>query len=179
MNSPSVWVLISRDEGWLWTIMSISLIAAIAANNCIGKNNSLPWRIPEDMKRYKEITMGKVIIMGRKTWESIPEKFRPLPGRKNVIITRQAEYPVPSGVELYSDIPAAFTAHKEEEVIINGGAEIYRQTIGLADTLYITHVNQPVDGDAFFPEIDKAKWQETKREDHDGFSFVVYQRKNK
>ena len=154
--------------------MSLSLIAAVAENNCIGKNNALPWHIPEDFARYKKLTMGKVLVMGRKTWESIPEKFRPLPGRTNVVITRQKNYPVPEGVEIFETVQEALAAHQDEEVMSNGGAEIYRQTIDQADALYITEVKQIVDGDAFFPTIDPALWKEVEREDYPGFSFVKY-----
>lgn len=152
----------------------ISLIAAIAQNNCIGKNNTLPWHIPEDFKHFKTVTKGHPVLMGRKTWESLPEKSRPLPNRKNIVITRQTDYVVPEGVERFHTVEEAVAAHPNEEIMVIGGAEIYRQTIGIADTLYITHVNQTVDGDAFFPEINRTVWQEKEREDHEGFSFVTY-----
>lgn len=152
----------------------ISLIAAIAQNNCIGKHNSLPWNIPEDLKHFKELTTGKTVLMGRKTWESIPEQFRPLPKRKNIVITTQSDFIVPESVELFHSLGDAISAHNNENIFVIGGANIYAQTIGLADTLYITHVNQIVDGDAFFPEIDKNIWKETERENHENFSFVTY-----
>jgi len=155
----------------------LSLIAAISENNCIGKDNSLPWNIPEDMKHFKDITTGHIVLMGRNTWESIPEKFRPLPNRKNIVITRDIKYMVPEGVEVYSSIDEALEKYKNENVFIIGGASIYKQTIDQADKLYITEVHQQVDGDAFFPEIDKNVWQEVEREDHEGFSFVRYIRK--
>ena len=154
----------------------LSLIAAIAENNCIGKNNSLPWHIPEDLKHFKEITSGKIVLMGRKTWESIPEKFRPLPKRTNIVITRQKDFSVPAGVEVYQEIEPALAAHPDEEIVVIGGAEIYRQTVDWADRLYITEVDQTVDGDAFFPEIAPTLWKEVEREKYDGFSFVNYQR---
>lgn len=156
--------------------MSLSLIAAIAENNCIGKGGELPWNIPEDMKHFKDVTTGHPVLMGRKTWESIPEKFRPLPKRKNIIITRQTDYAIPVDVKLYSSIEDAMNAHADEEIMVIGGAEIYKQTIDIADTLYITHVARTVDGDAFFPDIDDAVWKETERDDRDGFSFVTYKR---
>lgn len=154
----------------------ISLIAAIAKNNCIGKDNQLLWNIPEDMKHFKDLTTGQVVLMGRKTWESIPEKFRPLPNRTNIIITRDESYQVPAGVEVYSSIDKAIANHKDESIFIIGGAQIYQQTIDMADKLCITHVNQDCDGDAFFPKINPNVWQETGREDHDGFSFVTYKK---
>lgn len=156
--------------------MSLALVAAKSDNNCIGADNKLPWHIPEDFVRYKQLTMGKVLIMGRKTWESLPEKFRPLPGRTNVVITRQKNYAVPAGVEVYERVEDALATHVGDEIISNGGAEIYRQTIDLADTLYITEVHTTVDGDAFFPPIDPLVWKEVQREDHEDFSFVTYKK---
>lgn len=155
----------------------IALIAAVSENNCIGKNNSLPWHIPEDMKRFKKITTGHTVVMGRKTWESIPEKFRPLPNRKNIVVTRNTDYPVPEGVTLYHSVGDVFT-HETGDILVIGGAEIYSQSIQCADTLYITHVREFIeDGTAFFPKIDKNMWKETEREDHEHFSFVTYKQK--
>lgn len=154
----------------------IALVAAVAENNCIGKSNTLPWYLPEDLKHFKKLTTGKIVLMGRKTWDSIPEKVRPLPNRKNIVVTTQTNFVVPEGVEVFHTIDNALAAHHNEDIMIMGGANIYAQTIDLADTLYITHINQTVDGDAFFPEIDKTIWKETEREDHDGFSFVVYKK---
>jgi dihydrofolate reductase len=154
----------------------VTIVAAVARNGCIGKDGALPWRIPADMKRYRAITMGKVVVMGRKTWESIPAKFRPLPGRTNVVVTRQPDYPLPEGVERRASLADALAAHAGAEVVINGGGEIYAQAIATADALDVTHVHRDVDGDAFFPPIDPARWRETSREDHDGFSFVTYER---
>lgn len=154
--------------------MPVSLIAAISTNNCIGKNNALPWHIPEDLKHFKELTTGKTVLMGRKTWESIPAKFRPLPNRKNIVITTQADFITPEGVEVFHNIDDALKHHSHEQIFIIGGANIYTQTIDLADTLYITEVHQIIDGDVFFPDIDKKIWQEIKREDFEKFSFVTY-----
>jgi len=156
--------------------MSISLIAAVAENNVIGVKGALPWSIPEDMKRFKDLTMGKTVLMGQNTWESLPEKFRPLPGRKNVVVSLLANYPVPEGVEMFNSLDEAFAAHPNEEVMVMGGAMIYKQTLPLADNLYITHVHRSVEGDVTFPVIDPAIWKETSRENHDGFSFVTYGR---
>jgi dihydrofolate reductase len=151
-------------------------IAAVAENGVIGNAGRLVWRNPEDIERYKRITLGKTIIMGRKTWESIPEKFRPLPGRRNVVITRDPHYPVPEGVERFSSLDDALAAHATEDIIINGGAEIYRAAMPAVDRLEITHIHQSFDGDTSFPQIDPAIWNETAREDRDGFSFVTYER---
>ena len=156
----------------------LALIAAISKNNCIGKDGSLPWHIPEDMAHFKSLTMGNTVLMGRKTWESIPEKFRPLPGRKNVIVTRQENFDAPEGVEVFFDLDEALEANKEKNIFVIGGGQIYTQTIDRADTLYLTRVAQYVEGcDVFFPNIDPSLWQPTQREDHDGFSFVTYAHK--
>jgi len=155
----------------------LSLIAAVAQNNCIGKKNDLPWNIPEDLKHFKDITSGHIVLMGRNTWESIPEKFRPLPNRKNIVITRDIKYMVPKGVEVYSSIDEALEKYKKQDLFIIGGASIYKQTIEKADKLFITEVHQFVDGDAFFPEIDKNIWQEVDRDNREYFSFVKYSHK--
>lgn len=153
----------------------LSLIAAIAKNNCIGINNQLPWNIPEDMKHFKEITKGKTVMMGRKTFESILGYLgKPLPGRKNIIISRNNAYKVPEGVEIFSNWEEAVKKHTDEEVFVIGGASLYAQTINSADTLYITHVNKEVNGDTFFPVIDESIWKKIDEEKHDGFSFVTY-----
>ncbi len=154
--------------------MSLFLIAAIAKNGCIGKDGQIPWHISEDMKRFKELTMGHAVLMGRKTWESIPDRFRPLPGRTNIVITRQKNYPVSQGVEVFSNINEALQRHSQETIFVIGGAEVYRETMPRANCLYITLVDQTVDGDVFFPKIDPQVWHEVEREDHNGFSFISY-----
>lgn len=154
----------------------LALVAAVSKNNCIGRHNAIPWRIPEDMQHFKDVTNGKIVLMGRKTWESLPPKFRPLPNRKNIVITRQTPYSVPENVEVHPSIDDALAAHEGKDIVVIGGAEIYRQTIDRADTLYITHVNREVNGDAYFPKIDPAIWKETEREEHDGFAFVTYKK---
>ena len=152
----------------------IALIAAVAKNGCIGKNNQLPWHLPEDLKRFKELTTGHTVLMGRKTWESIPDKFRPLPQRKNIVLTRQEHFQVPVDVEKYAMLDQALAKHQAEDIFVIGGAEIYQQAFAYANQLYITEVAQEVDGDVFFPTIDKTMWKETSRETRDGFSFVTY-----
>lgn len=157
--------------------MSLSLVAAVSSNQCIGVQGRLPWDLPDDMKHFKEVTMGKTVLMGRKTWESIPEKFRPLPGRNNIVITRQDMYPVPDEVEVSHSLDAVLRAHQSDDLICIGGGELYRQVMEKAEKLFITHVDQVVEAcDAFFPKIDPTVWKETEREDHAGFSFVTYER---
>lgn len=158
--------------------MPFSLISAIASNNCIGKDNKLPWDIPEDLEHFKKITMGKTCVMGDTTFQSILGYIgKPLPGRKTVVLTLDKNYQAPEGVRVFNSIEDAWEALKDEDVFVCGGATIYRLTIDKVDTLYITHVHMEVDGDTFFPEIDKGIWREVEREDHDKFSFVKYVRK--
>lgn len=156
----------------------LTLVAAISKNNCLGVKNTLPWHIPEDFKRLQTITTGKVLVMGRKTWESIPLKRRPLPNRVNVVITREPKENFPPGVEVYQTIARALAAHPNEEIVGFGGQKIFEEMIPIADCLEITHVHQTVEVcDAYFPPIDPAVWKESWREDHPSFSFVTYQRK--
>lgn len=158
--------------------MPISIIAAVAENLCIGKDNKLPWNIPEDLAHFKEMTKGKVVIMGQRTFESILGYIKkPLPGRTNVVLTWDETFVAPEGVAVFKNIPDALAAYEGQDIFFGGGASIYKQTIDLADTLYITHVKQVVDGDTFFPEIDPARWHEETREVHEGFDFVTYRRK--
>jgi dihydrofolate reductase len=152
-----------------------SLIAAVAKNNCIGKNNKIPWNIPEDFQYFKKTTLGKTCLMGQATFESILGYLgKPLPGRQNVVVTLDKTFTAPEGVRIFYSIDDAWEILKDEDVFICGGASIYRQTINRADVLYITIVDQESDGDVFFPEIDKTIWKESWREDHDGYSFVKY-----
>ena len=161
--------------------MIISLIAAMDKNRLIGRENGLPWHLPADFKHFKEVTMAKPVIMGRKTFESIG---KPLPGRKNIVISRSgfdAE-----GVVVVDTIDKALHAADDaEEVMVIGGASFYEQMIDRADRLYLTHVDAECDGDAWFPEFDMADWEILSEEKHDAdeknnYSFCVrvYQRKN-
>lgn len=157
----------------------IALIAAIAKNNCIGKDGTLPWHIPEDLAHFKKLTERKTVLMGRKTWESLPKKYRPLPNRTNIVITRQNDYALPGGVLRYDSVDTALAAHPNEDIMIIGGGEVFTQTINKADTLYMTHVNQTVTAcTAFFPPINLTLWCETERDDRGGFSFVTYKKNN-
>lgn len=171
--------------------MKCALIVAMAKNQTIGIDNTLPWHLPNDLKYFKQVTMAKPIIMGRKTYESIG---RPLPGRTNIVITRQADYQA-EGIVVVNSLQQALDKAEDisfvsghDEVMVIGGAEIYQQALLQADRLYITHVHAEVDGDAFFPEVDWNDWQEFKRENHPAdpegsekrnpfdYSFVVYDR---
>ncbi|MBL7888518.1 MAG: dihydrofolate reductase [Bacteroidia bacterium] len=140
----------------------ISIIVAVAENNVIGKDNTLIWHLPADMKYFKEKTSGHCIITGRKNYESIPEKFRPLPNRTNIVITRQKDYQAPGAIVVGS-VEEAIQKAKEtmdEEIFIIGGAEIYKQSIAIADRIYLTQIHNKFEGDAFFPEMDRSKWYE-------------------
>ena len=155
----------------------LSIIAAVADNNCIGNKNKIPWNIPEDFQYFKKTTLGKTCLMGMATFKSIMSYLgKPLPGRKTVVLSRDPNFVAPEGVRVYNDINNALDELKSEDVFICGGASIYKQTINLADTLYITHVHQTPEGDSFFPEINMKIWKEAWRENHNGFDFVIYKK---
>ena len=140
--------------------MILSIIVAVAENNVIGKDNKLIWHLPADMKFFKEKTSGHAVITGRKNYESIPEKFRPLPNRTNIIITRQKDYVAPGAVvtcSLDEAIQYAKTLN-DKEVFIIGGAEIFKQSIDKVDIIYRTIVHQSFEGDTFFPSFDESNW---------------------
>jgi len=159
----------------------ISIIVAKSKNGAIGKEGRLPWHLSEDLKRFKSITMGKPIIMGRNTYDSIG---KPLPGRENIILTRQSNF-FEEGVTITHSVDQALKhTRMEEEVMIIGGGEIYKEFITKANKLYITHVDLHIDGDAFFPKIDYSDWQLMSREDFPvnkdrdiGFCFKVLERR--
>ena len=157
----------------------LSLIAAVARNRVIGKDNRLLWHLPEDMKHFREVTRGKPVIMGRKTWESLPEKFRPLPGRHNIVITRNPNYNAP-GATLADSLESAIRlAGIEDELFVIGGETLYRQALPLAHRLYLTEIDRDYEGDAFFPEVPLGNWVEVSREkgNESGelrYSFVEY-----
>lgn len=164
-----------------------SIIAAVADNGVIGKDNDLIWYIPEDLKYFKATTSGKPVVMGRKTFESIVDRIgKPLPKRQNIVITRQAYYDG-RGAEVVSDINTGIFKGRqaaEGEFFVLGGAQIYAETINLCDRLYITEVHQAYEGDSHFPAIDPQIWREISRKDHKGdaekeipdYSFVIYER---
>ncbi len=139
---------------------NLSLIAAIGLNRAIGKGNGLIWHIQDDLKRFKELTSGHPVIMGRKTWESLPEKFRPLPGRTNIVVTRNDSYKANDAIikkSLEEAIASGGEAPGGEEIFVIGGGEIYGQAILLADRLYLTVVEDEPDADIFFPDYSNFK----------------------
>ena len=154
----------------------LSLIAAVARNRVIGKNNQLLWHLPEDMKHFREVTRGKPIIMERKTWESLPEKFRPLPGRHNIVVSRNLDYKAPGATLVSSLEDAIHLTRSDDETFVIGGETLYRQALAQAHRLYLTEIDQDYEGDAFFPEVSLNQWRESSRRvGGDGFSFVVYE----
>ena len=145
--------------------MNISIIVAVAENNVIGKDNTLIWHLPADMKFFKEKTTGHCIITGRKNYESIPGKFRPLPNRTNIVITRKADYKAPGAIVVNS-IEQAIVKAKETgdaEFFIIGGAEIYQQSLRYVNRIYLTKIYHSFNGDVFFPELTADEWKETDR----------------
>ena len=154
----------------------LSLIAAVARNRAIGKDNQLLWHLPGDMRHFRETTRGKPVIMGRKTWESLPEKFRPLPGRHNLVVSRNPAYAAP-GATLVASLEDAIARAGGGEIFVIGGETLYRQALPLAQRLYLTEIDRTFVGDAFFPEITAGEWQEISRSKGGaGFDFVVYTR---
>lgn len=172
--------------------MTISSIVAVAKNNVIGKDNKLIWRLPADMQWFKKHTEGCIIITGRKNYESIPEKFRPLLKRVTIVVTRQKDYKAYGAFVVTSVEQAITMARKinegDKEVFIIGGAEIYKQTMDLANKLYVTEIHHEFEGDVHFPEIDKKKWKEVSRismkadeknkYDHDFCLYISWSEKN-
>jgi len=161
---------------------TLSLIWAMDQNRLIGRDNALPWKLSADMAWFKKSTMGKPILMGRKTYESIG---RPLPGRTNLILTRQKNLEV-DGCTVVNTVEQALAAVADaDEVMVMGGAEIYAQLFDQADRLYITEIDETFDGDAWFPEFDRDAWQELSRESFGpdekntyAYAFIIMERKN-
>jgi dihydrofolate reductase len=143
--------------------MKISLVVAMAANRVIGRDNGLPWHLPADLQHFRRITMGKPILMGRRTWESIG---RPLPGRTSIVVTRDSAYTAPGCLVVHSlDMALQAAAECGDEAMVIGGAELYRQVLPRADTLYLTQIHAGVEGDTFFPELEASEWREVDRRD--------------
>jgi dihydrofolate reductase len=158
--------------------MNINMIFARSANGVIGKNNAMPWHLPEDLAHFKKLTLGCPVIMGRKTWYSIPAKFRPLPGRTNIVVTRQSDWQ-PEGANTAGSLQAALEqCYAASDVWIIGGAQIYAQAEPLANRIEMTLIDKDFDGDAFAPTLG-SQWQAIHKEDHASstglnFSFITY-----
>lgn len=160
--------------------MRVSLVVAAAENGVIGAGNQLPWRLPDDLKRFKALTMGKPILMGRKTFESIG---KPLPGRKNIVISRRSDLELAGCVVVGSIAQALDAAAGADELAVIGGAEVYGQALSFADVIHLTRVHATISGDAAFPTLDRAQWNERIVERHPAddrhafaFSFIELER---
>ena len=164
--------------------MKISLVVAVSDNNAIGRGGDLLWRLPKDMQFFKTVTMGHHVLMGRKTYESIPPKFRPLPGRRNIVLTRNPSF-LASGAEIAADFQQALTMVADApKVFVMGGAQIYAQALPLADELILTEIDRSYPADAWFPVWDVKAFVEVERKTHltaesepVKYSFVTYRRK--
>ncbi len=159
--------------------MQLHLIYARARNGVIGKDNQMPWQLPEDLAHFKRVTLGQPVIMGRKTWDSLPARFRPLPGRVNIVVTRQSNWHAEGALRAASIEDAMRLCGDAPQAWIMGGAEIYRQAEPLASTAVVTEIDADFEGDAFAPTL-ASDWQEVQRESHTsasglGFAFVTYQ----
>lgn len=161
----------------------ISIVAAVADNYAIGKGNKLPWHLPADLKHFRELTTGHAVVMGKRTFESLPNG--PLPNRRNVVLTSVMSEGVNEGYfEADSLEDAFYLCEKEEKIFIVGGAAVYRQSLEIADSLYVTWVHHEFSADIYFPEVDFSKWEEVSRQDMPAdeknpypYSFVHYKRK--
>ena len=158
--------------------MNINMIFARSANGVIGNNNALPWHLPEDLAHFKKLTLGCPVIMGRKTWESLPPRFRPLPGRTNVVITRQADWHAAGAQSAGSLTDALAICKAASDVWIIGGAQIYAQAEPLAGRIEVTQIDKHFEGDALAPTLG-SQWQQSFKEDHVSstgleFSFISY-----
>ncbi len=145
--------------------MALNLIFARARNGVIGHNNTLPWHLPEDLAHFKATTLGQPVIMGRKTWDSLPVKFRPLPGRMNIVVTRQTDWQSDGAHVAHSVDEALQACPTEAQPWVIGGAELYRLAMPLATRVVVTEIDADYEGDAFAPELD-ASWQEASRTTH-------------
>jgi dihydrofolate reductase len=163
--------------------MIISIVAALSSNKVIGKRNALPWYLPADLKHFKEITSGKPVIMGRATYESIG---KPLPKRTNIILSGDSEFKVEGAIVVNSVAEAIKAAGEAPEVMIIGGASVYKQFLPLASRMYLTYIHREIAGDVFFPDFDGNEWREVSRSDFKAdernpydYSFLVLERKNR
>tara|TARA_B110000014_G_scaffold260855_1_gene251440 strand:+ start:731 stop:1234 length:504 start_codon:yes stop_codon:yes gene_type:complete len=165
---------------------NISLIVAVSENMVIGKDNKLAWHLPDDMNYFSNMTKGHSIIMGRKNWESIPKKYRPLPERKNIVVTRNNKFEDKGAIIVNSIEKAVEKARRfdEEEIFIIGGGEIYKLGFAYVDKLYITEIYANIDGNTYFPKWNKENWKEISRISHPkdekhefDFDYVIYKKK--
>ena len=161
--------------------MPLHLIYARAANGVIGKDNTIPWHIPEDMAHFKQLTQGCAVIMGRKTWDSLPPRFRPLPGRTNIVVTRQSNWRAEGAQPATSLSSALALCDPRQTLWVIGGAQIYAEALPLADSIEVTEIDKDFEGDAYAPPLG-PEWEESARSHHVSgqglaFSFVTYRRR--
>jgi dihydrofolate reductase len=162
--------------------VKLALVAAVAHGGVIGRDGTIPWRIPEDARRFREVTIGHPVVMGRRTWESLPDRFRPLPGRRNVVVTRNPDWREEGAERAGSLEEAVRLLEGAERVSVIGGAQLYAEALPLADELLLTEIDLDVEGDTFFPSWERANYEEVSCEEHvseDGipFAFVTYRRR--
>jgi dihydrofolate reductase len=166
-------------------MMLVCLLAGVARNGAIGLDNRLPWRLPEDLKHFRALTMGAPVVMGRKTWDSLPERFRPLPGRHNIVLSRSADFRAEGASVAHTLDEALALAERDapKRVFVIGGEQIFRDALPKADELELTEVERDFEGDVFFPAFDRGEFTEVRREHHHAappndfdFSFVTYRR---
>lgn len=162
--------------------MRVSIVAAVARGGVIGRGNAIPWRIPEDARRFRTLTMGHPVVMGRRTWDSLPDRFRPLPGRRNVVVTRNRDWQAEGAERAGSLADALRTLQGTPQVFVIGGGELYAEALPLGDELLLTEVDADVDGDTWFPPWDRTAFEESSRERYVSetgipFSFVTYLRR--
>ncbi|MGK2897979.1 MAG: dihydrofolate reductase [Burkholderiaceae bacterium] len=160
---------------------ALSLIAAVARNGAIGRNNALLWHEPQDQQHFRRVTMGRPVVMGRKTWDSLPARFRPLPGRRNVVVTRDPRWRAEGAEAVASIADALARLDGEQRAFVIGGAEIYALALPFADELVLTEIDADLDGDTFFPPWDRSRFAVAAREPHvgangTGYCFVTYKR---
>ncbi len=160
----------------------MALIAAVARNGVIGKDNALPWHLPEDLKHFKQLTTGQAVIMGRKTWESLPERFRPLPGRDNIVVTRNVGYVSPGATVAHTLAAALQKVGVGQTAYVIGGAELYAHALPTAGRLELTEIDVDVDGDAYFPAYDREQWCEVSRQSGVStngmrYAFITFERR--
>jgi dihydrofolate reductase len=161
--------------------VTVALVAAVARGGVIGRDGGIPWRLPEDIAHFRELTMGHPVVMGRHTWESLPEGFRPLPGRGNVVVTRNSEWSAQGADRAGSVEEALALLEGEPRIFVIGGGEIYAAALPFADELLLTEIDAEIEGDTVFPQWDRADFEETVREQQRSvsgvdFAFVTYRR---
>jgi len=159
----------------------VSLVAAVGRGGVIGLAGGLPWRIPEDMRHFRELTIGYPVVMGRRTWDSLPDRFRPLPDRRNVVVTRNATWQGDGAERAGSIDEALLLLEDAEQILVIGGGELYTAALPLADELLLTEIDVEMEGDTFFPSWERAEFTEASREEHVSesgipFAFVNYAR---